>query len=75
MSDPLHNQKFKRGEKLPHAKLDERDVRNIRELVDHREKLRAELKHLTNQAIASKFEVHQRTIDKVVAGYTWGHVV
>ena len=73
--DALHHQKFKRGEQLPHAKLDESDVRNIRELVDHREKLRAELKHLTNKSIASKFEVHIRTIDKVVSGFTWGHVV
>lgn len=72
--DPLNRNRVKRGEDLPQSKLSESDVRAIREIVEYREKLKSELKSLTNESLADKFEVHIRTIDKVTAGYTWGHV-
>lgn len=74
IDDPLNRNKVRRGSQLPHAKLTESDVRLIRELIAHREKLRAEVSTLTNQCIAEKFNVHHRTIDKISAGETWIHV-
>jgi len=54
-----------RGMELPQTKLTPDDIRLIRELVAERERLKREAAKLTNAAIAVKFEVHQRTIDRV----------
>lgn len=62
----------KRGSQLPHAKLDEDDVRLVRELVDERERHKAIAAALTNRKIAEKFGVHVRTIDRITAGNGWG---
>lgn len=63
----------KRGSQLPHAKLNEDDVRLVRQLVDERERHKAIAAELTNRKIAEKFGVHVRTIDRITAGNGWGH--
>ena len=74
IDDCLNRTKVKRGSELPWAKLTEDDVRLINQFVAEREQLKARLKGMTNQAIADKFQVHRRTIDKITSGETWGHV-
>lgn len=64
----------KRGEQLPHAKLTDADVRLLRECVVERERLRKQASELSNQKLAEKFDVHIRTIEKVLQRYTWFHV-
>jgi hypothetical protein len=63
------------GSKLPQSKLDESDVRLIRQI--HSEK-QAEIKKLNEgcsaKALAEKFGVHCRTIEKVLNYSTWRHV-
>lgn len=54
--------------------LDEDKVREIHRTVEKREALRDELKSMTNKALAEKYGVHVRTIDKVTNYYTWWHV-
>ena len=74
IDDPLNRLKVKRGSELPWAKLTEQDIQLIRELVEERERLKAQARALTNARIAEKFGVHVRTVDRVTAGETWGHV-
>lgn len=63
------------GSRLPQSKLDESDVRLIRQI--HSEK-QAEIKKLNHscsaKALAEKFGVHYRTIEKVLNYSTWRHV-
>ena len=73
-SDPLYRLKAKRGEDLPQSKLTNDDIRLIRGLVEHRDRLKAELKNLTNKAIADKFCVHFRTIDRITSYENWTHI-
>ena len=65
----------KRGEDLPQSKLTEDDVRLIRQA--HAEAL-AEIKrlqqHVSARALAEKFGVHVRTIEKVLSYQSWRHV-
>lgn len=72
--DTLNRNKVKRGEQLPQSKLTDEDVKIIRELVEYRDKIKKELSVLTNSAIAEKFDVSQRTIDRITAGHGWTHV-
>jgi transposase len=74
IDNPLNRLSVKRGSALPHAKLTETDVEQIRELVAHRDGLIREARTLRNADIAEKFGVHLRTIDKITAGYAWTHV-
>jgi FixJ family two-component response regulator len=74
IDDPLNRTKVRRGSDLTHAKLTEEDVQLVLQLVAYREGLRRQLRHLTNKAIAEKFGVHQRTVDRVISGENWGHV-
>lgn len=74
IDDPLNRLKVKRGSELPQAKLDESDILLIREIVSERNKLKQQLRQMSNKSIAEKFGVHIRTIDRVTAGYSWGHV-
>ena len=74
IDDPLNRLKVKRGSDLPHAKLDESDVVLIRQIVAERERTKAQLKYVTNAALARKFGVHIHTIERVVTGESWGHV-
>ena len=72
--DPLNRTKVLRGSDLPQAKLDESDVLLIRQIVEERERTKQKLRHVTNAAIARKFGVHIRTIDRIATGESWGHV-
>ena len=74
IDDPLNRTKVKRGSELPWAKLDEPDVLLIRKIVAEREKTKEQLKYVTNAALARKFGVHIRTIDRITCGESWGHV-
>lgn len=64
-----------RGTDLPQAKLDDSKVRAIREM--HAIKLR-KIKWLQDnysvQAMARRYGVHPRTIEKVLMRETWVHV-
>jgi hypothetical protein len=66
----------RRGAELPQAKLTIEDVRQIRELHAFKQ---AEIKRLNDslgiEAIADKFEVHPRTIEKILSHETWKHVL
>jgi hypothetical protein len=70
----MNRTKVLRGSQLSHAKLDEHDVELIREIVEYRERLKQELKALSNASLADKFGVHIRTIDKITSGESWIHV-
>jgi len=64
-----------RGEELPHAKLCIDDVLAIRNAKLMRDALRAEvINNLSNDALASKYGVHKRTIERVLSNETWVHV-
>ena len=64
----------KRGSQLPQAKLTEADVRLVLKAIEERDRLKRELAQLTNAALAEKFGVHVRTIDRISAGEAWIHV-
>lgn len=64
----------RRGSELPWATITEDDARLIRGLLDHREKLMAELKTLSSQAIADKFGITKRTVESISQGLTWNHI-
>lgn len=63
-----------RGERCHNAKLTKRDIKLLFQCVDERERLRKEASKLTNEKLAEKFEVHPRTIEKVLRRETWFHV-
>ncbi len=65
----------RRGSQLPWAKLTEADVAQIHRLVVRRNRLKRTLMGLTNAALAERFGVHPRTVEKAIAGYSWAHVV
>lgn len=65
---------IKRGSELPQTKLTDADVKLIRQCVLERERLREEANKLSNEALAEKFEVHIRTIDRVTQYRGWIHV-
>lgn len=65
----------RRGEALPWSKLTESQVREIRHLDEYRLRQIAELNaELSRPAIARKFGVHVRTIEKVLSYSSWRHV-
>ncbi len=74
IDNPLNRLACKRGSQLPWAKLDEAKVSEILALIERRDELKAELREMTNAAIAQRYGVHTKTIDKVVSGVSWGHV-
>lgn len=74
IDDPLNRNKVKRGMDLPHAKLTDDDIRNIRGLIGERNKHIQKARELSNAKIAEKMGVHYRTIDRIAAGESWGHV-
>jgi DNA-binding NarL/FixJ family response regulator len=64
-----------RGQELPHAKLLDIDVVDIRSAHRQRLKLLQYIRdNLSNAAIAKKHGVHHRTIEKIVSYESWGHV-
>ena len=52
-------------ETLPARKLTNDDITLVRDLVEYRENLKAELKELTNEKIGEKFGVHSNTIYRI----------
>lgn len=63
-----------RGERCRHARLDAGKVTEIRELGERRERLRQELRGLTNEALAERYGVSVNAIANIIHGATWGHV-
>lgn len=64
-----------RGQDLPHAKLLDLDVLAIRSAARQRESLRQHIRdNLSNEALARKFGVHVRTVEKVLSAESWSHV-
>ncbi len=74
IDNPLNRLSVKRGSQLPWAKLDEAKVADIIAIIERRDALKAELREMTNAAIAKRYGVHIKTIDKVISGVSWGHV-
>lgn len=75
IDDPLNRLKVKRGSQLPWAKLNEDDVRLILEMKDrHKRELERLMATSSNKALAEKFGVHYRTIERITEGRGWTHV-
>lgn len=65
-----------KGQQLPQTKLLDLDVVAIRSAARQRDSLRLHIKNnLSNEALAKKFGVHIRTIEKVLARETHSDVV
>lgn len=65
-----------RGTDLPQSKLTEDDVIDIRSMQRQRAKLLAHIKeNLSNDAMAKKFNIHPRTLEKILSRETWSHVL
>lgn len=64
-----------RGMQLPQSKLTPLEVEAIRSAAKQREALRKHIRDkLSNDALARDLGVHVRTIEKVLARESWGHV-
>ena len=63
-----------RGEDHHCAKLTDEDVRLIRQCVIERERLREQARQLSNESLSKKFEVSERTIERIVQNRGWIHV-
>jgi transcriptional regulator GlxA family with amidase domain len=64
-----------RGVDLPQSKLTEAQVQEIREAKEKRDDLRKHIKeNLSVEAMAVKFGVHPRTIEKAEHYGSWRHV-
>lgn len=57
------------------ASLTDEDVRLIRALVEERRRLIAEARKLSNKLIAEKFGVKERSVERIISGEQWGHVI
>lgn len=65
-----------RGIQLPQSKLMPLDVVEIRSAQRQREALKRHIKNnLSNEALAARFCVHVRSIEKVLSREVWGHVI
>lgn len=72
---PLNRLKVKRGEQLPQAKLTEADAKRIRRQYARYRMLRARLDaRYTAKGLARTYNVHARTIEKILAGESWTHI-
>lgn len=64
------------GFDLPQTKIPENGIRAIRAAVETRIRLRAEINEkYSNAALAKKFNVHPRTIEKIISFETGRHVL
>jgi hypothetical protein len=64
-----------RGQELPHAKLLDLDVIDIRSAKRQREALLKHIrKNLSNEALAKRYNVHHRTVEKILSRETWSHL-
>ena len=67
---------MRRGLELPLAKLLPLDVAEIRSAARQRQSLRSYLAStLSNAALAAKFGVHERTIEKILSRETWSQEI
>ncbi len=65
-----------RGAALPQSKLTDLQVYEIRAAQEKREDLRAHIREtLSNDALAARMGVHVRTIEKVLNGGAWAHLL
>ncbi len=65
-----------RGVELPHSRFSEDDILEIRSAIKQRESMRQYIKdNLSNEALATKFNVHYRTIERVIQRETWVHLL
>lgn len=81
--NPLDQQEYRvrqrefsaRGQDLPQTKLLDMDVVDIRSCARQREKLREHIRsNLSNSALAKRYGVHERTVEKIIANETWSHL-
>jgi hypothetical protein len=64
-----------RGQELPHSKLLEIDVIDIRSASRQRLKLLQYIRdNLSNDALAKRYGISISTLEKVVSYQTWGHI-
>jgi DNA-directed RNA polymerase specialized sigma24 family protein len=64
-----------RGQDLPHAKLLDLDVIDIRSAKRQREALMQHIReNLSNEALAKRHGVHFRTIEKILSRESWSHL-
>lgn len=64
-----------RGQELGQSKLNDQDVIAIRSAAKQRENLRKHItENLSNAALARKFSVHERNIEKILTRETWSHI-
>ena len=67
--------KVKRGTDLPQSKLTDEDVRLARQLHEYKQ---AEIKRLNEtlsiKALAEKFDVSERAMERALNRANWGHV-
>jgi hypothetical protein len=65
-----------RGTELPQAKFTDDDVLEIRSAIKQRENMKKYIKeNLSNEALATKFNVHYRTIERIIQRETWVHLL
>ncbi|WP_225784227.1 hypothetical protein [Xenophilus sp. Marseille-Q4582] len=65
-----------RGLELPQSKLIPLDIAAIRSAARQRESLRQHIREkLSNEALAKQFNVHVRTVEKVLSRETWSQEV
>lgn len=65
----------RRGAALTHSKLTIAEVLEIRQAKENRLDLMAHIAEtLSNAALAEKYGVHQRTIEKVLSYESWSHI-
>lgn len=64
-----------RGEQLPHSKLTEKQVSEIRRLHKAKQDQIASLnREFSAAAFANKYGVHKSTIEKILSYETWTHL-
>lgn len=65
-----------RGHYLPQAKLTDAQVIEIRAAREKRLDLLAHIReNLSNDALAMRMGVHVRTVEKVLSGRAWAHLI
>ena len=65
----------KRGQELPHAKLLDLDIIDIRSAHRQRINLLTFIRNnLSNEALAKKHGISVRNVEKIVSYQSWGHV-
>jgi len=63
-----------RGERCHNAKMSADRVREIRAAIERRKQIDEERAKLTNAALADRYGIHVRNLEKIARGETWRHV-